>query len=96
MERLKSLLYSPATSVLIGLGAGVAYGLTTRAAFGLQELSAVFGTLSAGFLCLTPFALGALTVFFVPAHTPLVYMGDKAIVFYAVYPVDWRRRHGME
>ncbi len=68
MERLKSLLYSPATSVLIGLGAGVAYGLTTRAAFGLQELSAVFGTLSAGFLCLTPFALGALTVFFAPAH----------------------------
>ena len=68
MERLKSLLYSPATSILVSLGAGVAYGLTTRAAFGLQELSAVFGTLSAGFLCLTPFALGALTVFFAPAH----------------------------
>jgi ethanolamine utilization protein EutQ len=35
-------------------------------------------------------------VFWIPAHTPLVYMGDKATVFYTVWPVDWRKRHGME
>jgi ethanolamine utilization protein EutQ len=34
-------------------------------------------------------------VFWVPANTPLVYMGDKATIFYAVWPVDWRKRHGM-
>jgi ethanolamine utilization protein EutQ len=35
-------------------------------------------------------------VFWIPANTPLVYMGDKATIFYTVWPVDWRKRHGME
>ena len=28
-------------------------------------------------------------VFWIPEYTPLKYEGDKATVFYALYPVDW-------
>ena len=34
-------------------------------------------------------------VIWLPENTPLKYEGDKATVFYALHPVDWRRRHGM-
>ena len=34
-------------------------------------------------------------VLWIPAETPLVYMGDKAVVFYSVYPIDWRKRLGL-
>jgi len=34
-------------------------------------------------------------VIWLPENTPLKYEGDKARVFYALYPVDWRRRHAL-
>jgi ethanolamine utilization protein EutQ len=34
-------------------------------------------------------------VVWLPEGTPLKHEGDKAVVFYALDPVDWRRRHGM-
>ena len=34
-------------------------------------------------------------VIWLPENTPLKYEGDKAVVFYALHPVDWRKRHGM-
>ena len=34
-------------------------------------------------------------VIWLPEDTPLKYEGDKATVFYALHPVDWRRRHGV-
>jgi ethanolamine utilization protein EutQ len=34
-------------------------------------------------------------VIWLPEGTPLKYEGKKAVVFYALHPVDWRRRHGM-
>src|SRR5262249_2472637 len=34
-------------------------------------------------------------VIWLPETTPLKYEGDKATVFYALHPVDWRWRHGM-
>jgi len=34
-------------------------------------------------------------VIWLPENTPLKYEGDKATVFYALHPVDWRQRHGM-
>ncbi|MGE0121020.1 MAG: hypothetical protein AB7S71_23380 [Dongiaceae bacterium] len=34
-------------------------------------------------------------VIWLPEGTPLRYEGEKAEVFYALQPVDWRRRHGM-
>src|SRR5262245_61085511 len=33
-------------------------------------------------------------VLWIPERTAITYRGDKAVVFYAVYPVDWRQRHG--
>lgn len=33
-------------------------------------------------------------VLWIPENTPLRYEGEKSTVFYAVYPVDWRQRHG--
>lgn len=35
-------------------------------------------------------------VIWIPANTPIRYMGDKAKVFYSLAPGDWRKRHGME
>jgi ethanolamine utilization protein EutQ len=32
-------------------------------------------------------------VIWLPEGTPLKYEGDKAVVFYALHPVDWRERH---
>jgi len=34
-------------------------------------------------------------VIWLPEGTPLKYEGKKAVVFYCLYPVDWRKRHGM-
>ena len=34
-------------------------------------------------------------VIWLPEGTPLRYEGDKAVVFYALHPVDWLQRHGM-
>lgn len=34
-------------------------------------------------------------VIWLPENTPLKYEGDKAKVFYCLYPIDWRQRHGM-
>jgi ethanolamine utilization protein EutQ len=34
-------------------------------------------------------------VIWLPEHTPLRYEGDGAKVFYALYPVDWRKRHAL-
>jgi ethanolamine utilization protein EutQ (cupin superfamily) len=34
-------------------------------------------------------------VIWLPENTPLKYEGDGAKVFYALYPVDWRKRHAL-
>ncbi|MFL5258334.1 MAG: cupin domain-containing protein [Hyphomicrobiales bacterium] len=34
-------------------------------------------------------------VVWIPENTPLRYEGDGAKVFYALYPVDWRRQHSL-
>lgn len=34
-------------------------------------------------------------VIWIPEKTPVVYKGDKAVVCYALHPVDWRQRHGL-
>ena len=34
-------------------------------------------------------------VVWIPENTPIKYEGDKAKVFYAVHPVDWRQKHGL-
>ena len=34
-------------------------------------------------------------VIWIPEKTPVVYMGEKAVVCYALHPVDWRQRHGL-
>ena len=34
-------------------------------------------------------------VIWIPEKTPIVYQGDKATVCYALYPVDWRKRHNL-
>lgn len=57
----------PAVASVVAIFAGVAYGLVTRLAFGAPQFSELFATLSFGFLCLTPFGLGVLTVLLAPA-----------------------------
>jgi len=34
-------------------------------------------------------------VIWIPENTPLRYEGERAVVFYALHPVDWRRRHNL-
>ncbi len=34
-------------------------------------------------------------VLWIPENTPIKYEGDKAMVFYALHPVDWRQKHGL-
>ena len=34
-------------------------------------------------------------VVWIPENTPIKYEGDKAKVFYALHPVDWRQKHGL-
>jgi len=34
-------------------------------------------------------------VIWIPEKTAIVYEGEKSLVCYALYPVDWRKRHGM-
>jgi ethanolamine utilization protein EutQ len=34
-------------------------------------------------------------VIWIPEKTPIVYEGDRAVVCWALYPVDWRKRHGL-
>ena len=34
-------------------------------------------------------------VLWIPENTPIKYEGDKAKVFYALYPGDWRQKHGL-
>ncbi len=54
-------------SALSGLPFGVLYGLAARLAFdGNSPLSDLFATMTIGFLCLVPFAVGALTVYLAP------------------------------
>jgi ethanolamine utilization protein EutQ len=38
---------------------------------------------------------GAGDVIWIPEKTPISYQGDKAVVCYALYPVDWRKRHNL-
>ena len=58
----------PLLSVVVAIAGGIAYGLATRLAFGSEQFGDLFTTLSFGFLCLTPLALGVLTVLLAPAH----------------------------
>lgn len=41
------------------------------------------------------FEAGPGDVIWLPEGTALRYEGDKAVAFYALDPVDWRRRPGM-
>jgi ethanolamine utilization protein EutQ len=34
-------------------------------------------------------------VIWIPENTPIKYEGDRAKVFYALHPVDWRQKHGL-
>jgi len=34
-------------------------------------------------------------VVWIPENTPIKYEGEKAKVFYALHPVDWRQKHGL-
>lgn len=34
-------------------------------------------------------------VIWIPENTPIKYEGEKAKVFYALHPVDWRQKHGL-
>ena len=34
-------------------------------------------------------------VIWIPEKTAIVYEGEKSVVCWALYPVDWRRRHGL-
>lgn len=34
-------------------------------------------------------------VIWLPEKTPITYEGEKAIVCYALYPVDWRKKHNL-
>ena len=34
-------------------------------------------------------------VIWIPENTPLKYEGEGARIFYTVYPVDWKKRHGL-
>ncbi len=34
-------------------------------------------------------------VIWIPEKTAIVYEGEKSVVCWALYPVDWRRRHGI-
>jgi ethanolamine utilization protein EutQ len=34
-------------------------------------------------------------VIWIPEKTPISYEGEKATVCYALYPVDWRKRHNL-
>jgi ethanolamine utilization protein EutQ len=34
-------------------------------------------------------------VIWIPEKTPIAYEGQKATVCYALYPVDWRKRHNL-
>ena len=34
-------------------------------------------------------------VLWIPENTPLKYEGEKAMLFYALHPVDWRQKHGL-
>ncbi len=57
-----------AVSALIGVPFGIIYGLVARFAFA-NDTGAwgnVFATMTLGFLCFVPIAVGALTVFFAP------------------------------
>ncbi len=58
----------PALASVLAVLAGIAYGLLTRVAFGSSQFSDLFTTLSLGFLCLTPFALGVVTGLLAPTH----------------------------
>ena len=35
-------------------------------------------------------------VIWLPENTPVRYEGERARVCYALFPVDWRKRHGMD
>jgi ethanolamine utilization protein EutQ len=41
------------------------------------------------------FEAGPGDVIWIPEGTALKYEGEKALVCYILYPVDWRRRHGL-
>jgi hypothetical protein len=54
------------SSLIIGILAGLGYGLFTRLAFGMDANQTIVSTLSWGFLTFMPLGVGALTVFFGP------------------------------
>lgn len=41
------------------------------------------------------FEAGPGEMIWIPEKTAIVYEGEKAVVCYALYPVDWRQRHGL-
>jgi ethanolamine utilization protein EutQ len=43
----------------------------------------------------TVYEAGPGDVIWIPENTPLRYEGEKARVCYALFPVDWRKRHGI-
>jgi len=42
------------------------------------------------------FEAGPGDIIWIPEGTPLKYEGDGATVFYALYPVRWKQKHGLE
>jgi hypothetical protein len=66
-----------ALSLLAGVPLAVAYGLLVRLLVGMPELRDVFGTMTFGFIFVTPFVVGAITVWAAPdpARRSWVYGG---------------------
>ncbi|MCB0164227.1 MAG: hypothetical protein KDI79_08385 [Anaerolineae bacterium] len=54
--------------ILFSFVMAAGYGLFVRLAFGSEQLSTVFGTLSVGFLFVAPVVIGVLTQYFAPAQ----------------------------
>lgn len=63
MSKLKILL-----PVLFSFVTAAGYGLFVRLAFGSEQFSTFFGTVSVGFLFFVPLAIGVLTQFFAPTR----------------------------
>lgn len=63
MSKLKVLI-----PILVSFVLAAGYGLFVRLAFGNEQLSTLFGTISIGFLFFVPLVIGVLTQFFAPAQ----------------------------
>lgn len=64
-KQSQGLRLRPLRPYLITFVVSLCYGLFTRWWFGLDFGSQIVSTLSYGFLCLTPFAIGAITAFMI-------------------------------